>query len=97
MFKKNILGAVASMIAGSAFAADLGGREIVVVTENAYPPLQFMDPSTGNAIGWEYDAIAEIGKRLLQCVIATASGVESTCAERLGQEDFIPWKRGTSL
>ena len=22
---------------------DLGGREVVVVTENAYPPLQFLD------------------------------------------------------
>jgi polar amino acid transport system substrate-binding protein len=42
---------------------DLGGREITVVTENAYPPLQFLDAS-GTAIGWEYDAMAEIAKRL---------------------------------
>ena len=42
---------------------DLGGREITVVTENAYPPLQFMDKS-GAAVGWEYDAMAEIAKRL---------------------------------
>ncbi len=42
---------------------DLGGREIVVVTENAYPPLQFLDAS-GAAIGWEYDAMAEIAARL---------------------------------
>ncbi|MBN2629335.1 MAG: transporter substrate-binding domain-containing protein [Rhodobacteraceae bacterium] len=42
---------------------DLGGREIVVVTENAYPPLQFLDAS-GTAIGWEYDAMAELAKRL---------------------------------
>jgi polar amino acid transport system substrate-binding protein len=42
---------------------DLGGREVVVVTENAYPPLQFLD-STGAAVGWEYDAMAEIAKRL---------------------------------
>jgi polar amino acid transport system substrate-binding protein len=42
---------------------DLGGKEIVVVTENAYPPLQFLDGS-GKAVGWEYDAMAEIGKRL---------------------------------
>ena len=42
---------------------DLGGREIVVVTENAYPPLQFID-ATGAAIGWEYDAMAEIATRL---------------------------------
>ncbi len=42
---------------------DLAGREIVIVTENAYPPLQFLDAS-GAAIGWEYDAMAEIAKRL---------------------------------
>jgi polar amino acid transport system substrate-binding protein len=42
---------------------NLEGREVVVVTENAYPPLQFLDKS-GTAIGWEYDAMAEIAKRL---------------------------------
>ncbi|MCR6501590.1 basic amino acid ABC transporter substrate-binding protein [Shinella sp. CPCC 101442] len=43
---------------------DLGGKTVVVVTENAYPPLQFVDPKTGNQIGWEYDAMNEIAKRL---------------------------------
>jgi polar amino acid transport system substrate-binding protein len=42
---------------------DLAGRNITVVTENAYPPLQFLDAG-GAAIGWEYDAMAEIAKRL---------------------------------
>jgi len=42
---------------------DLEGREIVVVTENAYPPLQFLD-GDGNAVGWEYDAMAEIAERI---------------------------------
>lgn len=42
---------------------DLAGREIVVVTENAYPPLQFTDKD-GHAIGWEYDAMADLAKRL---------------------------------
>ncbi len=43
---------------------DLGGKTVVVVTENAYPPLQFVDPKTGQQIGWEYDAMNEIAKRL---------------------------------
>lgn len=43
---------------------DLGGRTVNVVTENAYPPLQFVEPSSGNAIGWEYDAMTEMAKRL---------------------------------
>jgi polar amino acid transport system substrate-binding protein len=58
--------AALTMTVAPAFAQDLPnleGREIVVVTENAYPPLQFLDGS-GAAIGWEYDAMAEIAKRI---------------------------------
>jgi len=51
-------------LAGAADLPDLKGREVVVVTENAYPPLQFIEPGTGKAIGWEYDAMAEIAKRI---------------------------------
>lgn len=55
-----------ALLTPAAFAADLpdlGGKEITIVTENAYPPLQFLDKD-GKAVGWEYDAIAEIAKRL---------------------------------
>ncbi len=62
----------AALLAGSAFTAahaagdlpDLAGREIVVATENAYPPLQFVDPNSGEPMGWEYDVMAEMAKRL---------------------------------
>lgn len=65
---------LASLLAGLAlttFAAgamadalpDMAGKEITIVTENAYPPLQFLDKD-GVAIGWECDAIAEMAKRL---------------------------------
>ena len=63
-----------SLVAGATFVSalptfaadlpDLGGKEVIIVTENAYPPLQFVDPKTGNQIGWEYDAMNEIAKRL---------------------------------
>jgi polar amino acid transport system substrate-binding protein len=43
---------------------DLKGRSIVAVTENAFMPLNFADPKTGKGIGWEYDAVGEIAKRL---------------------------------
>ena len=43
---------------------DLKGRVIKAVTENAYTPLNFVNPKTGQAMGWEYDAVNEIGKRL---------------------------------
>ncbi|MEO9530258.1 transporter substrate-binding domain-containing protein [Roseibium sp.] len=57
-----LTGAGAGVLAGD--LPDLDGREIVVASENTYPPLQFVDPNTGKAIGWEYDAIAEIAGRL---------------------------------
>ncbi|MHA7774192.1 transporter substrate-binding domain-containing protein [Roseibium sp. M-1] len=70
--KKTVLtlAAAAAALYGAASAAlaaelpDLGGKEIVIASENTYPPLQFVDPKSGEAIGWEYDAIAEIAKRL---------------------------------
>ena len=43
---------------------DLAGREIVAVTENAYVPLNFADPKTGEGVGLEYDLVNEIAKRL---------------------------------
>jgi len=60
------LAAVALMPAVTLAAGlpDLAGRTVVVVTENAYPPIQFVDPKTGEQIGWEYDAMNEIAKRL---------------------------------
>ncbi len=56
--------ALTSMAFAGGHIPDLNGREVVVVTENAYPPLQFVEPGTGNAIGWEYDAMVEIAKRI---------------------------------
>jgi polar amino acid transport system substrate-binding protein len=58
-----LVGLTFAATAAFAETPDLAGREIVVVTENAYPPLQFLDGG-GVAIGWEYDAMAEIAKRL---------------------------------
>ncbi len=56
--------ALLSVAAKAGDLPDLGGQTVVVVTENAYPPLQFIDPSSGKQIGWEYDAMNEIAQRL---------------------------------
>lgn len=34
---------------------DLSGKTIEAVTENAFVPLNFIDPKTGEAVGYEYD------------------------------------------
>ncbi|GAB3566418.1 altronate dehydratase family protein [Spirosoma luteolum] len=41
--------------------------------------------------------IEQSAENLLDYIIRLASGQEITQAERLGQDDFIPWKRGVSL
>jgi len=43
---------------------DLAGRKVVVVTENAYFPLQFVESASGKQMGWEYDVVDELAKRL---------------------------------
>ncbi len=47
---------------------DLAGKTVVAVTGNDYTPLNFVDPKTGKAVGWEYDAVNEICRRL-NCVV----------------------------
>ncbi len=43
---------------------DLGGREVTVMVENAYPPFNFIDDETGEAVGWDYDAWRAICDKL---------------------------------
>lgn len=43
---------------------DLGGKKVTVAVENAYPPFNVLDPDTNEGIGWDYDAVREICKRL---------------------------------
>jgi len=43
---------------------DLGGREVRIAVENAYPPFNYIDEATNEAVGWDYDVGREICKRL---------------------------------
>lgn len=55
-----------------------------------------IDFNTGSIITGE-DTIESKGEELLEYIIQVASGEAIPAAVRLGQEDFIPWKRGISL
>lgn len=46
---------------------DLGGKKIVVAVENAYPPFNSIDETSKKGVGWDYEAVTEICKRL-NCV-----------------------------
>jgi len=43
------------------------------------------------------ETIRQAGERILNFIIKVASGELETKAAQLGQDDFIPWKRGVSL
>jgi altronate hydrolase len=55
-----------------------------------------IDFNTG-AIVTGQATIAECAEKLLDLSLEVASGERFTKAELLGQNDFIPWKRGVSL
>jgi altronate hydrolase len=55
-----------------------------------------IDLDAGTIVGGSA-TIESVGDEMLRQVIATASGEYTTKAERLGQEDFIPWRRTLSL
>jgi len=55
-----------------------------------------IDVDAGGIISGD-KSVEQTGKEILDQVIRTASGELRTKAELLGQDDFIPWKRGVSL
>lgn len=55
-----------------------------------------IDVDAGGIITGE-KSIPEMGEELIEYIIDVASGKIKTKAQQLGQDDFIPWKRGISL
>ena len=97
-------------MAGSGATAMLFSTGLGTPTGNAVAPVlkvssnsqlagrmpDIIDCDAGAIISGEA-TIESIGEQLLEQLIAVASGQVQTKAERLGQDDFIPWKRGISL
>ncbi|PIB28523.1 UxaA family hydrolase [Maribacter sp. 4G9] len=65
-------------------------------TEMANKMSDIIDIDTGAVIRGER-SIEEMGEEILEYVIQVASGEVNAKADILGQDDFIPWKRGVSL
>jgi altronate hydrolase len=55
-----------------------------------------IDIDTGAVIRGE-TTIERVGESMLDLIVDVASGKVRTKAEKLDQNDFIPWKRGVSL
>src|SRR5260370_20952488 len=55
-----------------------------------------IDLDTGPVISGE-KTVEQMGEAILELIVKVANGEIHTKAERLGQDDLIPWKRGVSL
>lgn len=64
------------------------------ILKNRMPDV--IDFDSGPIVDGE-QTIEQNGDALLEWVIKLANGEQLTKAEQLGQDDFIPWKRGVSL
>ena len=69
---------------------DLGGREIRIAVENAYNPFNFIDETTGEGVGYDYDLFAEACKRLNCKPVFVQTSWDSIVAVMggTGQADF---------
>lgn len=63
-------------------------------TAERHPDL--IDYDAGSVIEGK-ESIEQAGNRLLEMILDVASGRYTTKAVALGQDDFIPWRRGVSL
>jgi altronate hydrolase len=55
-----------------------------------------IDIDAGKILSENY-SLHQMGEEILEFCIKVASGEIQTKAQQLGQDDFIPWKRGVSL
>lgn len=70
--------------------------KIATHSELAHRMPDLIDYDTGPIITGE-KTVSQCGEELLELVLATASGDYIPKAVALGQDDFLPWKRGVSL
>jgi len=56
--------ACVAALAARAAAPNLGGRIVVVAVEDDYPPFNYVAPGTGKPVGWDYDVVRELARRL---------------------------------
>lgn len=72
---------------------------VVKISSNSMLPKRMKDIVDFDAgrLFSEQTSLEDLSNELIDLIIEIASGEHKTCAEVLGQDDFIPWKRGVSL
>jgi polar amino acid transport system substrate-binding protein len=91
MFKRFVgLAAAALLMAGTASAADLGGKVLKIGSDTTYPPMETVDEATGQIVGFDVDVMNEICKRINckpEFVTTAWDGIFTALAQ--GQFDMV--------
>jgi len=72
----------------------MGGAELVIAIENAYPPFSMIDEATGDAIGYDYDIFNEICSRLNCTPVFEETSWDAIVAIMGGDSDFAGFDIG---
>ena len=89
--KKLVLTAAFSLLfAGSALAADLGGKVLKVGSDTTYPPMETVDPASGQIVGFDVDLMNAIcGKINCKAEFVTTAWDGIFAALQQGQFDLV--------
>ncbi len=89
--KKLVLSTAFSLLfAGSALAADLGGKVLKVGSDTTYPPMETVDPATGQIVGFDVDILNAIcGKINCKAEFVTTAWDGIFAALQQGQFDLV--------
>lgn len=89
--KRLVLALAASLImAGLAGAADLGGKVLKVGSDTTYPPMETVDPATGQIVGFDVDVMNAIcGKINCKAEFVTTAWDGIFAALQQGEFDVV--------
>jgi len=85
MFKKLLAAAtLAAMTAPVAYAADLEGRVLKIGTDATYPPMETVDETTGEIVGFDVDVMNAICEKV-NCVPNFVNTAWDGCSPSAGR------------
>ena len=94
--KRTLMAAVAVLLAGGAFAADLGGALVKVGSDTTSPPMESVDQTSGQIVGFDVDVVNAICAKINCKAEFVTTGWDGIFAA-LGQGQFNLVASGVSI
>ncbi|HPE25601.1 transporter substrate-binding domain-containing protein [Albidovulum sp.] len=91
-----IAAAMAALSLSAAQAADLGGAHLSVGSDTTYPPMETIDPATGQVVGFDVDVVNAVCERI-NCTAEFVTTAWDGIFGALQQGDFDLVASGVSI